>query len=229
MRKAHDPIMMGNATAGSIPSTLTSTMHGAYRPTPSVINAPSTTFVETPMTSFAPVSPTASPPGTRASSCASTIAAAPRSAIPIPTCTFCRAQPGDDPGAQPGADAGRRDHEDERDDLDVDGDDEDQRLNDRGHRVPHVQRSGNLLVSYHLPELERGGRRGKAADAERVPEIGDEPDAQVSGGRSEWLVGTVTCGPRSPQGKEPHDQEDRRQDQEPGEQQDFDRQGLRRV
>ena len=65
---------------------------------------------------------------------------------------------------------------------------------------------------------------GAAADAEGVPEIRDEPDSQVAGGGSGWLVRASLRGARSPQGNEPDGQEDRLQDNQPGEQQEFGRQ-----
>ena len=40
MRNAQDPIIIGNAAMGFIPSRLTIIMHGAYNPMPIVISAP---------------------------------------------------------------------------------------------------------------------------------------------------------------------------------------------
>jgi len=56
----------------------------------------------------------------------------------------------------------------------------DERLDDGGNRVPDVQRARDLLVAHDLPELERRCRRRKAADAEGVPEVGNEADAELS-------------------------------------------------
>src|SRR6185503_21225109 len=60
MSKAHDPIMIGNAARGLIPSKLTRIRHGAYKPTPSVISAPRTQLTQMANTSGPPLRPSAS-------------------------------------------------------------------------------------------------------------------------------------------------------------------------
>ena len=62
IRYAQEPIIIGNATSGLIPSKYTSAIHGAYKPIPAVIRAPSIKFITIPITSLIPVRPTASPP-----------------------------------------------------------------------------------------------------------------------------------------------------------------------
>lgn len=53
--------MIGNATPMFIPSAPTSAMHGAYRPTPIIINAPRKKLMTTPTTNLIPLSPVAVP------------------------------------------------------------------------------------------------------------------------------------------------------------------------
>ena len=48
IRNAQEPIMMGNAALAFMPSRPTRIMHGAYRPMPSVISAPSTKLPASP-------------------------------------------------------------------------------------------------------------------------------------------------------------------------------------
>jgi len=89
MRKAQEPIMIGNAALGFMPSRLTRIMHGAYRPMPSVIKAPSMKFTATAITSLMPVTPSASPPPGKSFIWVMNInPAAASKATPIPTCTF---------------------------------------------------------------------------------------------------------------------------------------------
>ena len=57
MRKAHEPIMIGKPVPGFMPSIETITRHGAYRPTPIVISAPSAKFPAIPAASSPPVNP----------------------------------------------------------------------------------------------------------------------------------------------------------------------------
>src|ERR1700730_5504232 len=78
--------MIGKAASGLMPSRLTRIRHGAYRPTPNIINAPSRQLAHTPNTSAAPWSPRASPPaGNQARFFASISAAATNSATPMPS------------------------------------------------------------------------------------------------------------------------------------------------
>ncbi len=49
---------------------------------------------------------------------------------------------------------------DERQRIDDDGSDEDQRLGDRGQRVTGVQRAGNTFVGHEFHQFE-DGRRGR--------------------------------------------------------------------
>ena len=66
-------------------------MQGAYRPIPSDISAPRMKLTPTPIPSFTPRTPSASPPPGNMLICVMNIStAAPSSAAPIPTCTFCR-------------------------------------------------------------------------------------------------------------------------------------------
>src|SRR4051812_42144685 len=57
MRKAQEPIMIGNAVVAFMPRRLTRIMHGAYRPMPMVISAPRMKFPTRPMMNFVPSSP----------------------------------------------------------------------------------------------------------------------------------------------------------------------------
>jgi hypothetical protein len=59
MRNAADPIMMGKATAGLMPSALTTIIEGAYIPMPRVIRAPRTKLAVTAMPRPNPRSPSA--------------------------------------------------------------------------------------------------------------------------------------------------------------------------
>ena len=61
IRNAQEPIMIGNATPMFMPSAPTSAMHGAYRPTPIIINAPRKKLMTTPTTNLIPLSPVAVP------------------------------------------------------------------------------------------------------------------------------------------------------------------------
>ena len=49
IRNAHEPIMIGKATAGDIPNANTSAIQGAYNPMPAVIKAPKVTIPGTKM------------------------------------------------------------------------------------------------------------------------------------------------------------------------------------
>src|SRR6185436_1551077 len=62
MRNAHEPIMMGNAAIGFMPSRLTRMRQGAYSPTPRVMSAPSTKLQPTASANHGPRSSSASPP-----------------------------------------------------------------------------------------------------------------------------------------------------------------------
>ena len=85
IRNAHEPIMIGKAAVGFIPSRLTMIMHGAYRPMPSVISAPSAKLMPQARISLPPVSAVASPPpGKRLSAVMIISTAATSSATPMP-------------------------------------------------------------------------------------------------------------------------------------------------
>ena len=78
--------MMGKAAIGFIPSKLTRIRHGAYKPIPSVISAPSRKLIATAAASFAPVSSSAKPPlGSWSRFMSANSTAATESAIPMPS------------------------------------------------------------------------------------------------------------------------------------------------
>ena len=86
IRHAHDAIMIGNAAIGFMPSRLTSIRHGAYRPMPSCISAPSRKLTTIAKTSTPPLSPSALPPGGSTPTIFITnSAAATSSAMPMPS------------------------------------------------------------------------------------------------------------------------------------------------
>ena len=61
IRNAQDPIITGKAAWMFIPRAPIIAIHGAYRPTPTVIRAPKKKLTTTPITSLAPVNPVAVP------------------------------------------------------------------------------------------------------------------------------------------------------------------------
>lgn len=62
IKKAQDPIMIGKATCGDNPREKTMAMHGAYKPMPAVIKAPSKKLTATANTNLYPDKPMAVPP-----------------------------------------------------------------------------------------------------------------------------------------------------------------------
>jgi len=86
IRNAHDPIMIGNAARGFIPSKLIRIRHGAYKPMPIVISAPRQKFATIAKNSSVPERPRASPPpGISFRFVITNSAAAAHRAPPIPT------------------------------------------------------------------------------------------------------------------------------------------------
>ena len=62
IKKAHEPIMIGNATCGDNPNAYTKAIQGAYKPIPAVFNAPNIKFTITAISSFALLNPISTPP-----------------------------------------------------------------------------------------------------------------------------------------------------------------------
>ena len=96
--------MIGNAAAGFMPSSATSTRHGAYSPTPVIMSAPSVKLSAAPIHSREPASPSASPPAGSANWRFTRIAHSTSSASPIPMRT-CRRGPRATTGAPSNAPA----------------------------------------------------------------------------------------------------------------------------
>ena len=85
IRNPADPIIIGNATFGFMPSKLTKIMHGANIPIPMVIRAPRMKFTAIAITSLIPETPVDSPPPGKSFICVMNIRlAATTKAIPIP-------------------------------------------------------------------------------------------------------------------------------------------------
>ena len=60
IKKAQEPIMIGNATKGDIPKAQTKAIQGAYKPIPTVIKAPRMKFTPIAKANFPPLKPKAS-------------------------------------------------------------------------------------------------------------------------------------------------------------------------
>ena len=188
MRNAQEPIMIGNAARGFMPSSATRIMHGAYRPMPSVISAPSTKL---------PAMPTHSERRLQAERVAAgreelevghreegrrgRAARCPCRAGRAGAATRPRARAEPRPGDRGGDHGGERRH------LDLDDRDEDEGLHDRRNRVADVQRAGICSSRHESLEFEDGGRRRERADAERVEEVRHEADRESQRARPRGL------------------------------------------
>ena len=90
MRNAQDPIIIGNAAIGFMPSRLTMIMHGAYNPMPIVISAPKQKLTAIPIHKRVPSRPSAFPVSPKWLPFRFVMinnAAAASRALPIPICT----------------------------------------------------------------------------------------------------------------------------------------------
>lgn len=127
---------------------------------------------------------------------------------------------GHDARAEPRAGAGRGNHQEQRAELDLDDGDEHERLDDGADRVAHVERAGNLLVRHELPRAVGRGRGCERADAERIEEVREEPDAEMPArGQNRFGCRVMAGGPLAARQGEPHDEVGERQCHEGGEQQ----------
>ena len=90
-------------------------------------------------------------------------------------------QAGYQPRAKPSARRGGGDQQRQRDRVNLNGGDINERLQHHRQRVAHVQRPRDQFVGHHTPELEDGGGWRKRSDAQRVEEVGDETRQQGLG------------------------------------------------
>ena len=93
-------------------------------------------------------------------------------------------QAGHDTGSQPGAQHRGRDHDAERQRLDFDDRDVNERLHHDGEGVSNVHGPGNELVGNHARELEDGSRGSKAADPQGVEKVGHKADRRLEPARA---------------------------------------------
>lgn len=57
---------------------------------------------------------------------------------------------------------------------------ENEGLNHGGNRVADVERARDLLIGNRCPQLKERRSRRIGSDAERIEEIGDEPDESIA-------------------------------------------------